>query len=415
MDPVAREILDLFVRWVHLIAGIMWIGNSMLFNWLDRNLIKQEGGRARSFGEIWLLHSGAYYQVEKTLLAPNELPKVLHWFKWQSYTTWLSGFVLLAIVYYLGGKSFLVDPQVMDWTHEGAVAASLGTLAGGFLVYDSIWRLLGKKAENLATVLTLVLIAGAILGLTHIFSGRAAYIHVGAFLGTLMAGNVFFHIIPSQKQMVAATLAGEEADVELSKRAKTRSIHNNYITFPVLLIMLSNHFPSTWGHPHAGLVLMWIAVGGATVRHFLNIRFTFERWLPALLATIVVTVAGTFYLLTPASSQSAGSSSGTNAASSAPVVPGSEEEKVRFSIVKAIIEARCVPCHAAHPTDPAFAAAPAGGVMFDSPEKIVALAERIKYRAVVTRTMPLVNRTGITQQERDVLGRWIDEGAHITP
>lgn len=408
MDPVLRELLDLFGRWIHLIAGIMWIGNSMLFNWLDRNLIKKTGGRSRSFGEIWLLHSGAYYQVEKTLLAPHELPTVLHWFKWQSYTTWLSGFFLMAVVYYLGDKSFLVDPQVMELSYGAAIGLSLSVLAGGFLLYDGLWRTLGKRSPDLATALTLALVATAMLGLTHVFTARAAYIHVGALLGTLMAGNVFFHIIPSQKQMVAATVAGEEADVGLSTRAKTRSIHNNYITFPVLFIMLSNHFPSTWGHAHAGLVLLWIALGGATVRHFLNIRFTFQRWLPALLSTIAITVLGVWWMFQPPPSAAQPAPTSTATA-------GGAGEHVAFPVVKAIIDARCVPCHAAHPVDPAFAAAPAGGMIFDSPEKLKAMAERIKYRAVVTRTMPLVNKTGITPQERELLGRWVDEGARLDP
>lgn len=405
MDPVLREVLDLFIRWIHLIAGIMWIGNSMLFNWLDRNLVKAEGARARSLGEIWLLHSGAFYQVEKMTLAPNEMPKVLHWFKWQAYTTWMSGFLLMGLVYYLGGKSFLVDPQIMDIAYGTAVALSLGVLVGGFAVYDLLWRFLAHKS-GLATVLSLACVAAFVVGIHQVFTPRAAYLHVGALLGSVMAGNVFFHIIPSQKQMVAATLSGHQADPALSQHAKTRSIHNNYITFPVLFIMLSNHFPSTWGHTFNWGVLALLMIGGATARHFLNIRFTFQRWLPALLGTITATVVGLWMLVAPPAAVSSSASAPEASAGAAGT------ERVAFPVVQAVVNARCTPCHAAHPTNPQFAAAPAGGVLLDSPEKIVALADRIKYRAVVTKTMPLVNQTGITSLERELLGRWVDEGAH---
>lgn len=400
MDSTLREVLDLVFRWIHVIAGIMWVGNSMLFNWLDRNLEKREGQGPRSFGEIWMLHSGAWYQVEKKWLAPDEMPPLVHWFKWQSYTTWMTGFMLLVVVYYLGGKSFLVDPQVLDMGYGQAVGLSLGLLVGGWVLYDGLWRLLGLW-PNLATGLTLGLLTTFVVGITYLFSGRAAYIHVGALMGSLMAGNVFFHIIPSQKQMVAATTRGELADPALGLRAKTRSIHNNYLTFPVLFVMISNHFPSTWGHPRSWMVLGVLVLGGATVRHFLNIRFTFQRWLPALLTTVVLTIGALYTLVRPAT---------------AAPIPTSEEsvaEQVAFPVVKAIVDTRCVPCHAAKPTDPSFGGIAAGGIQLDDPPEIVAHAERIKVRAVVTKTMPLVNKTGITPQEREVLGRWIDEGAHV--
>jgi len=409
MDPILRETLDLAVRWLHLIAGIMWIGNSMLFNWLDRNLIKRQGDPERKIGEIWLLHSGGFYQVEKKQLAPSEMPEILHWFKWQAYTTWMSGFFLLAIVYYLGGRAFLVDPQVADLSHGTAVALSLGLLAGGWLVYDLLWRTLGNR-QRLATALSLMLVAAFVYGVTHLFTARAAYIHVGVLLGSLMAGNVFMHIVPSQKQMVAATQAGQMADPALGARAKTRSIHNNYMTFPVLFAMVSNHFPSTWGNELNWLILGVLILGGATVRHFLNIRFHFPRWLPALLTTVVLTLGTLVYLVTP---RSTGQVVNAAPAVDGIAVNGMAPERITFPIVRAVIDQRCTACHAAKPTDPVFASAPAGGIMLDTPEHIRAQAERIKFRAVVTKTMPLANKTGITPIERELLGRWIDEGAHI--
>lgn len=408
MDPTLREILDLVLRWIHLIAGIMWVGNSMLFNWLDRNLQKRPKHGERSFGEIWLLHSGAYYEVEKKLLAPEEMPERLHWFKWQSYTTWMTGFLLLCVVYYLGGKSYLVDSQVHDMSYGTAVATSLGLLIGGFAVYDLIWRFLEQK-KSLATALCMALAAGYVFAVSQLFTGRAAYIQVGALFGSIMAGNVFFHIVPSQKQMVGASARGELADPALSIHAKTRSIHNNYLTFPVLFIMISNHFPSSWGHTLNWVVLAILMLGGGTVRHFLNIRFTFPRWLPALLTTIALTIGTLLFMVyKPAAAVPAQTTQAT-----AGQLPGTAPEKVAFPIVQAIVTQRCVPCHAAKPTDPLFAAAPAGGIQLDSPDKIAALSARIQYRAVQTKTMPFGNKTGITQQERDVLARWIAEGAAL--
>ncbi len=398
MDPNIREVLDLVARWIHLIAGIMWVGNSMLFNWLDRNLDK-EGKGPRSFGEIWLLHSGAYYQVEKKMLAKEEYPRVLHWFKWQSYTTWISGACLMAIVYYMpSGGAYLVDSNVSGISVDRAIDFGLATIVGGFVFYDVTWRVLGKRNEKLATALTLLLVGAAVVGIPRVLAGRAAYMHVGALLGTIMAGNVFLHIVPSQRELVKATQEGSTKDLELSSHAKQRSIHNNYFTFPLLFIMVSNHFPSTYGSGHAALTLAVLIVTGALVRHFLNIRFGFAQWVPAVLGTITAGIVALFFL-----------AGGQEVLAGKPKAP---PEKIAFSRVQLVINDRCVPCHAKKPVDPSMQTAP-NNVVLETPEQIKQYAERIKIRAVVGKTMPLSNKTNMTEEERGLLGKWLLGGANL--
>jgi uncharacterized membrane protein len=397
MDPNIREVCDLIVRWIHVIAGIMWVGNSMLFNWLDRNLEKKRGQSPKSFGDIWLLHSGAYYQVEKKMLTPEEYPQILHWFKWQSYTTWLSGISLLGIVYYAGGGgAYLVDPLVSKISVDGAIDFGLITVLGGFIVYDIIWRVLGKRAENIATALTVALIGAAVYGVPHVLSGRAAFIHVGAMLGTIMAGNVFLHIVPSQRELVEATKKGTADDLELSKHAKQRSIHNNYFTFPLIFLMISNHFSSIYGNKRAWIILGLLIVAGALVRHFMNIRFT---WRPAVgyaFGTAAAAVVALFLLFRTPKAE----------AHAAP------PERVAFSRVHLVIHDRCLPCHSAQPTDTSIQVPPSN-VMFDTPDQIKSYSERIKVRAVISKTMPLSNKTNMTEEERDLLAKWLLGGAGI--
>jgi uncharacterized membrane protein len=402
MPPHIRELADLLLRWVHLIAGIMWIGNSLLFNWLDRSLVQAKDPRdkdaaaaGRLLGSIWLLHSGGFYEVEKKFLPPGELPTPLHWFKWQSYTTWMSGIALLVLVYYAGGAAFLVDPSVADLSHGQAVAAGVAFIAGGLLLYDGLWRLIGPHEPEAATLLTLLLGVTAIFAATHLFGGRAAYIHVGVLFGTIMSGNVFLHIIPSQKGLVAATVAGQPQDAALSMRAKQRSIHNNYLTFPLLFIMISNHFASTYGHRHNGWVLLLLVVAGASVRHILNIRFGYPRWQLSLGLCLCAIVAALYLVVRPPSLSSRG-------------------EVPKYVAIEKIIKERCQPCHSAHPTDAQWQLAPSA-VMFDTPAQVRAYAERIRARAVLTRTMPLGNKTGMLDGERDLLERWLRAGAPVDP
>ncbi len=396
--PYLRETLDLLLRWVHLIAGIMWVGNSMLFNWLDRNLYQPEKSAQYPGlqGKIWMLHSGAFYEVDKKLLQPPaQLPAVLHWFKWQSYTTWLTGVSLLLVVYEFGGAAMLVDAG-SALSGAQASAVGLGTVVGGFVVYDLLWRSPLKRHEAVLVPLTLALFGAAVWGLTHVLSGRAAYIHVGVLLGTCMSGNVFFHIMPSQRELVRATQEGRPQDPAFQSRAKQRSIHNNLLTFPLLFIMVSNHFPATFGS-QVGWVVLWVLMlGGAGVRYLMNIRFTFTRWRPAMLGVVVLSL-GAYVALTLPRAEA------TTAAATT---------KVPFVKVAGIIERRCLTCHASKPTDDVFVTAPKG-LMFESAAQVKQYAEQIKQQAVVIKVMPLANKTGITDDERALLGRWVDQGAPI--
>lgn len=398
MDAAVRELLDLALRWVHVIAGIMWIGNSMLWNWIDRNLEPSKQGKPGIQGEIWLLHSGAFYFMEKDLKGWDR-DRPLHWFKWQAYTTWLTGAGLLAVVYYAAAGAMLVDPAVADLAPRTAVLIGIGTIVGAWLVYHhGIARLLARSGPA-AALLGLLLVVGVAYGLTHLFSGRAAFLHVGALLGTVMAGNVHRVIMPSQRLLVAAVEEGRTPDPAPAKRAKERSIHNNYITFPVIALMLVSHFPAIYGHRWNWLLLALIVVAGAGVRHVMNIRFTYPHWKPALAATVAASLVLLYVAL---ASPAAGGTTATPAGTG----------PVTFAQANAVLQKRCAVCHSADPADRTFGVAPAG-VAFDTPEQIHARADRILARAVTSRTMPPANKTFITDGEREILRRWIEGGAEI--
>jgi len=394
------ELLDLVTRWLHVIAGIMWIGNSLLFNWLDRNLRRPQNSAHAALGEIWLLHSGGFYFVEKTLLDGQPVPRPLYWFKWQAYTTWLSGAALLIIVYYAGGRAILADPTVAPLSHTAAVAVGVGSIAGGLALYEAMQRWLAPLYARLATALWLAGLIAIAIADTQLLSGRAAFLHVGAMLGTIMAANVFFTIIPSQHELVRSVVEGGAGDPAISARAKRVSIHNNYFTFPVIVLMVSSHFPAVYSHRWNWLLLIILCAGGAAVRHVLNIRFTFPRWRVALGGTVVATCAAILFILrVPASA-------------TPPSPTTALPERVTFGDARHVIDRRCAACHSAQPSDLTFGAAPAG-VMFDTPSQIAANVARIRERAVVTRTMPPANKTNITDAERALLGRWIDQGAQL--
>jgi uncharacterized membrane protein len=398
LEAVIREVLDLLIRWIHVIAGILWIGNSMLFNWLDRNLEPREGAPEGFQGEMWMVHSGGFYQVEKKLLPPGQLPERLHWFKWQNGATWISGICLLAVVYYMGGAAYMLDPSVSNIGLGAAIALGIAVLIGSWFIYDFIWSSpLGKKAP-LAFVLSFTLLALLTYGLCHVLSGRAAYIHIGAMLGTLMTANVWLRILPAQDALIAETKAGEKQDPALGYRAKQRSIHNNYMTYPVIFIMISNHFPGTYSNPLAWLILVYLMLAGAGVRHFLNIRFTFKGWLAPIFAIIAALAVLLFFFF---SRQAAPSTAPMAGAATVP-----------FSEAHTIITQRCLSCHSQTPTDSTFTQAPQG-IRFDTPEEIQAQAAAIKTMAVDSHTMPLGNKTNMTDSERAVLGAWLAAGAKI--
>jgi uncharacterized membrane protein len=399
-----NELLDVVFRWAHLIAGIMWIGNSMLFNWLDRNLEKQGHGDLAplSQGKIFLLHSGAFYDVEKKLLEPGEMPTTLHWFKWQNGFTWLTGISLLIIVYYANGAAFLIDDNVRKLDPIIAIALSASSLFVGWIVYDLLWDTWGAHAPRAATAASIALLVIAIIGYSQAFAGRAAYILTGVLIGTIMTGNVWLCIMPSQRALIAATESGRPQDPALSLRAKQRSIHNNYLTFPLLFLMLSNHFPSAYGHHLNWLVLIAVMVGGAGVRHFMNVRYRGE-------GRQMIPIAW----LTPAAVMAAVAIAGLTIITRIAAPPEVDvDHPVGFARAQEIIVQRCVPCHSTHPTDAAFAAPP-NNVVFESPDQIKTMVPRILERAVKSKTMPFLNRTSITPLERAELGRWIADGAQL--
>jgi uncharacterized membrane protein len=388
MDPYANEWLDLLVRWLHVIAAIAWIGASFYFIALDNHLRppEDEADNERGVGgEAWEIHGGGFYQVQKYRVAPRTLPEPLHWFKWEAYTTWLSGFALLIVLYYVNANRYLIDRSVADLRPWQAIGISVALLAAAWLVYDGLCRLIPNDLALAAVLLVLVTLAA--WGVSHLFSGRAEYIQIGAMLGTMMAGNVVFVIIPAHWELVRAKQAGREPDAAAGLRAKQRSIHNNYLTLPVVFTMISNHFPITYGHSYSWLILVALLVIGAWVRHFFNLRQTGRNawWIPV---TAALAIAGLAVAIRPHSS-----SGGT---------------AVPFTRIQAIVEARCVPCHSVRPTK--VDSAPMG-IVFDTPQQIAAQASLIEQVAVQTKVMPLGNQTGMTQAERDALGAWINQGA----
>jgi uncharacterized membrane protein len=393
------ELFDALLRWAHVIAGIMWIGNSMLFNWLDRNLEKSAGLSRLSQGKIYMVHSGAFYDVEKKLLEPGELPHTLHWFKYQNLSTWLTGISLMVVVYYTHGAAFLVDPSLHDVSPAVAITLSISAIATAWLVYDGLWRSLGEVRPRLASGLSIALLFGAIFGFAHVFSGRAAYIETGVLIGTIMTGNVWMCIVPSQRALIAATRAGKDQDAQLSLAAKQRSIHNNYLTFPLLFIMVSNHVPAATTHHLNWLILIAVIVGGAGVRHFMNVRYRGGgRELPVVA------------WLAPAAAMGAIAIGGLAVVSNVRPAPKfGIDHPVAFARVQEIIGTRCLRCHSLHPTDEVFTAPPLG-VTFDTPEQIRVMASRIKYRAYDLANMPFNNKTQITDVERAELAAWVEAG-----
>ena len=392
LDPYITDWLNLLTRWLHVIAGIVWIGSSFYFIALDNHLRPPQGEGEREAGiggETWEIHGGGFYNIKKYLVAPRVLPETLHWFKWEAYTTWLSGFALMIVLYYLNADTYLIDKSVADLSTGEAVAISIGLLAAAWLVYDVLCRLLASKPFVLAAVL-LGLITLAAWGIGHLFSARAMYLQIGAMLGTMMVGNVFFVIIPAHWELVRAKQAGRDPDPAANARGKLRSVHNNYLTLPVVFTMLSNHFPFTYGHSYSWLILVVLLVIGAWVRHFFNLRHL-GRTVWAIPVTAAIAIAVLAILIRPHSESAAGTTIG-------------------FAQVARIVDQRCTACHSQQPTK--VSTAPRG-IKLDTPQEIKAQASAIEQQAVQTQAMPLGNVTGMTKAERDLLGRWIAQGARI--
>jgi len=390
IDPYWNDWLDLLIRWLHVVAGIVWIGTSFYFVALDNHL-----GRPRErrdvedgvSGETWEIHGGGFYRISKWTVAPRELPEPLHWFKWEAYATWLSGFALLVVLYYFDADTYLVDESVRDISSAAAITLSLMGLGIAWLLYDLACRVL--RSELLLGVLLLGLVAAAAYGASEVFSGRAAYLQVGAMLGTIMAGNVLFNIIPAHWELIRAKEAGRKPDAAPGLEAKRRSVHNNYLTLPVVFTMISNHFPFTYGHDRQWLVLVALVLIGAWVRHFFNLRHAGRTvwWIPV---TAAVAVAALAVAIRPDDGDGGGG----------PARAVSAEE------AQAIVQQRCVPCHSQTPTREGFESPP-GGVELATLEQIESQADAIKAQSVDSKAMPLGNVTGMTNEERQALGSWI--------
>ena len=399
MPAIALEWLHLAARWIHVLAAIMWIGDSFLFMWMDAALVPPSRPREGAVvGELWMVHSGGFYEVVKRrVLAPGTMPAKLHWFMWEAYTTWITGFLLLVLVYYLSGGVYLIDRSVSGIGIGAAVALSVGLLAAGWLIYDGLWRSPLARRPGLAALVSFALLVAAAYALTRLYGGRGAYIQIGAMMGTIMATNVGHVIIPAQRAMVAATRAGREADATLGARAKLRSTHNHYLTLPVLFTMLSSHFPATYGNPLNWLVLALLVVVGGALKHVMSHRTQSRLW-------VVTAGAAALFAVVALTARSTSPAAAGGSDRAAPEVP--------FAAAREIIQRRCITCHAAHPTNPSFPQPPSG-IVLEDPRRIQALAPRIMVRAVVTKTMPLGNLTGMTDDERATLGAWIDQGARI--
>jgi len=395
MSELFWEWVNLTIRWMHLIFGIAWIGSSFFFVWLDNSL--RPNKKAGVLGETWMVHGGGFYFVEKYAVAPPNMPAELHWFKYESYATFLSGFLLLAVLYYLGADLYLIDERVAKLSQGEAIGFSIISLILGWVIYDLLCKSPLGKSDAALAIVGFVLLVLAAYGYAKLFSGRAAYIHVGALIGAIMTANVFHIIIPNQKLTVAALMAGQAPDPIWGKEAKQRSLHNNYLTLPVLFAMISNHYPVTYGHPYAWVILAGVFVVGGLVRHFFNLKNQGRgaRYEYLVVAFLVTTALFFFTKWDP-----------HKAARDALAGDASIES------VQKIVAARCTSCHAAKPTFDGITEAPKG-VMLETPQQIRRFAAQINQQAVRAEAMPPGNVTEITPEERATLGAWIDGGAKL--
>jgi uncharacterized membrane protein len=393
MDAYLFDWLNLLVRWLHLIAGIAWIGASFYFVMLDNSLSPpaKPADRERGvLGELWAVHGGGFYQSQKFLTGPKGEPLTenLHWSKWEAYTTWLSGMGLLALIYWIGAGTYLIDKSVLDISTGTGIAISIAVIVGGWLVYDGLCRLLRGRENVLAAVIFafVVLVCWALF---QVFGARAAYVHAGVMIGTIMVANVFFVIIPGQKKMVADIRAGRTPDPAPGLAGKQRSVHNTYFTLPVLFVMISNHYPMTYGNRYGWAVLAALMLAGVLIRQFFVLRHkgVVKLWLPLSACALI---AGVAFAIAPRSMSPA----------AAPVA---------FGELERVIAARCVPCHAAHPRQEGFVQPPKG-IVLETPEQIASQAAKIG-ETVGNGYMPIGNLTQMTDGERALVAAWVAQGA----
>jgi uncharacterized membrane protein len=401
MEAIVMEWGALLLRWLHIITGIAWIGSSFYFMHLDAAIRAIPEIPAGKGGEAWEVHGGGFYQVRKYLVAPERLPKELMWHKWESYSSWISGFFLLVWMYYLGADLYLIDPAVRAMSPVTAAAIGLGGLALGWVVYDFLVRSpLAKNEVALAAVGFAFVMAMAFF-FQQMFSGRGALIHTGALMATIMTGNVFMNIIPNQKKVIADLIAGREPNPDYGKQAKTRSTHNNYLTLPVLYLMLSGHYPMTFTTPYAWIMVGFVLVAGAFVRYFYNERHAGRGdkwWAWGVAALAMLCAIGLSMISNPAGRDALG-------LSDIPPPPSVADARVPKA-VNDIVISRCSMCHAQQPVLSGLASPPKG-VRLDSGREIARHAEAIRVHAVLTNAMPPNNITGLTSEERRTLGRWL--------
>ena len=388
MEAYLLDWLNLLVRWLHVIAGVAWIGASFYFIWLDNHLEtpRDPADDAKGVGgEVWSVHGGGFYHAQKYKLAPAQLPERLHWFKWEAYTTWLSGMFLTALLYWYGAEVYLIDRSVADFSAPEAVAIAIAFIVGGWIIYDVLCKSPLARDPRVFGVILLLLTAALAWGLCELFSGRGAYLHFGAVLGTIMVANVFFVIIPGQKRMVAAAERGEAPEPIHGERGKQRSVHNTYFTLPVLFVMTSNHFAMAYGHEYNWLILIAISLAGALIRIYFVARHKGKASLLPVALAVAILVAV--------------------AVAIAPRPQAASGGDVSFSQVRNVVNARCTSCHSGAPVHPAFPVAPLG-IVFDTDEQIVNEAQRIYQQTVVTRVMPIGNLTSMTEEERQIIATW---------
>jgi hypothetical protein len=385
------EWLNIIVRLMHITFGIAWIGASFYFVFLENALNRTENVREELAGNLWAIHGGGFYYLEKYKVAPASIPKHLHWFKYEAYFTWITGFCLLFIVYYFNASAMLIDKSVLDISSAAGIGIGISSFVLAWVIYDRMCRSSLIKSNIWFTLLGLILLVVFAYGYSRVFSGRAAYIHFGAMIGSIMVANVFFIIIPSQKAMVKAAREGSFLDPQLGKHAGLRSLHNNYFTLPVLFVMISNHFPSTFGNEKGWLILSIFSLGAAGVKHYLNLRERgiYSVWVMPVSALILLSAA---FLSAPSKN------------------PVGCQNEVSAAEVMQIVKARCSQCHSSMPTDDVYTAPP-NGVKYESIEDVVRLKDKIMERAVLTKTMPPNNKTGITDNERMLIRCWIEQGA----
>lgn len=399
MHAYLTEWLSLIIRWFHVIAGVAWIGASFYFVWLDNHLREPPEWKKRKGikGDLWAIHGGGFYEVAKYQLGPEQMPRELHWFKWEAYSTLLSGMALLFAVYYFGNPGYLVEPGKLALSNGAAIAIGLGSLGLFVLVYEALIRSpLARNGLAFGVVLYLILVVAA-WGLFQVFAGRGAFIHVGALIGTIMVGNVFFGIMPAQRALVACVERGEQPDarvVTLAGRAKLRSVHNNYLTLPVIFIMISNHYPMLYSHAQGWAVLAAIGFITAFARHYFNLRHQGIQRPSILLLSAMLTLALAWVLAPPSRSSA--------------VVAEPGVALVSGTRIQQLLDQHCSSCHAAEPSHPAFQAAPAG-ISLETLEQLAQHHSKVRQAAVDSHYMPLGNLSGMSEDERQLLGRWLNQ------